>query len=169
MARIYSIHVQPAAQHYSHNSHLVMSSAAFQQVSAIVMIEHILQQLAQALGHNPDSFRTSLMIKLPDEVVKAAKAAEEAAGSAATVSRDSTAACPEDRAGSCLPHPKHHPAGPPLSTTTGKPIELFNYTLPYMWQQLQAASGYSERRAAVGAFNKANRLRKMGLALVPIR
>ncbi|WIA12062.1 hypothetical protein OEZ85_012139 [Tetradesmus obliquus] len=49
----------------------------------------------------------------------------------------------------------------------GKPIELCQYTLPYMWQQV--AGLYRQRRPAVAAFNASSRLRKRGLAMVPIR
>jgi xanthine dehydrogenase molybdopterin-binding subunit B len=67
-----------------------------------------------------------------------------------------------------MPHPKYLPReASPLATTLGKPIELCHYTLPYMWQQV--AGEYWRRRAAVAAFNSSHRLRKRGLALVPIR
>lgn len=56
-----------------------------------------------------------------------------------------------------------------LHTALGQVIEVHQYTLPYMVQQVQAASDYTARRAAVDAFNAAHTSRKRGLALVPVR
>lgn len=45
--------------------------------------------------------------------------------------------------------------------------ELF--TLPRIWEELQASARYHERLAEVRAFNKASPWRKRGIALTPCR
>jgi xanthine dehydrogenase molybdopterin-binding subunit B len=135
------------------------------QVGAIIMLEHVMQRLAAAAGRDPASFRQQHMIQLPQEVLAAA-----AAAAAADCTHDSSTASDARGADAAMavPHPKYLPQqGKALATTLGKPIELANYTLPYMWQQVAAA--YRQRRPAVDAFNASNRLRKRGLAVVPIR
>jgi hypothetical protein len=56
-----------------------------------------------------------------------------------------------------------------LRTALGQVIEVHQYTLPYMVQQVQDTSDYAARRAAVDAFNASQSSRKRGLALVPVR
>jgi xanthine dehydrogenase molybdopterin-binding subunit B len=133
------------------------------------MLEHVMQRLAAAAGRDPASFRQQHMIQLPQQVLAAA-----AAAAAADCNDDSSTASASagDAHGAdavmAILHPKYLPQqGKSLATTLGKPIELANYTLPYMWQQVAAA--YRQRRPAVDAFNASNRLRKRGLAVVPIR
>jgi hypothetical protein len=135
------------------------------------MIEHVMQSLAAAAGADPAAFRQQHIIALPQEALAAAAAA------AAVDTNDSSSKADDAPAGDALdssaaagrvPHPKYLPSeGPALCTTLGKPIELCQYTLPYMWQQV--AAEYWRRRPAVDAFNSSSRLRKRGLAVVPIR
>jgi hypothetical protein len=133
------------------------------------MLEHVMQRLAAAAGCDPASFRQQHMIQLPQQVLAAAAAAaatdcDDGSSTAAALAGDAR----EGGAATAIPHPKYLPQqGKALATTLGKPIELCNYTLPYMWQQV--AAGYRQRRPAVDAFNASHRLRKRGLAMVPIR
>ncbi|KAF6244142.1 hypothetical protein COO60DRAFT_1657546 [Scenedesmus sp. NREL 46B-D3] len=137
------------------------------KVSAIIMLEHVMQQLAAAVGSDPASFRQRHMIQLPQEALAAAAAAAAADSSDSQNSNAVDAAAAGGAGAGIMPHPKYLPQqGQALATTLGKPIELRHYTLPYMWQQVHAV--YRQRRPAVEAFNGSNRLRKRGLAVVPI-
>lgn len=45
----------------------------------------------------------------------------------------------------------------------------YNWTIPEVWSQLQASSDYTARKADVAAFNAANKWRKKGIALSPVK
>lgn len=141
------------------------------KVTAAIVIEMVLQQLASGLGSDALALRQALMLKLPDSVVAAAAAAAAAEGG------DSAQLAGSDAEPQQQPHPKHLPG---VLTAADKPLEplfcmplsplpLEQYTLPFMWQALQQRCGYSSRQAAVRAFNRQHALRKRGLALVPTR
>ncbi len=53
------------------------------------------------------------------------------------------------------------------TTPSGTPIKYLS--LPTVWQQLQDQSNYAATKAAVDAFNVANRWRKRGIALIPVK
>ena len=46
---------------------------------------------------------------------------------------------------------------------------LFDWTIPALWANAKADAGWDDRRAAVTAFNAANRWRKRGLCLMPVK
>eukprot|EP00928_Gymnodinium_smaydae_P035496 TRINITY_DN24975_c0_g1_i2.p1 TRINITY_DN24975_c0_g1~~TRINITY_DN24975_c0_g1_i2.p1 ORF type:complete len:1469 (+),score=387.34 TRINITY_DN24975_c0_g1_i2:70-4476(+) len=45
----------------------------------------------------------------------------------------------------------------------------FNWTIPTLWSQLQEQARYAQRQIDVAAFNAANRWRKRGIALSPVK
>jgi len=45
----------------------------------------------------------------------------------------------------------------------------YNWTIPEVWSQLKASSDYATRKASVAAFNAANKWRKKGIALSPVK
>lgn len=55
----------------------------------------------------------------------------------------------------------------PWGTTLGTP--QFNWLVPALWQQAKTAWKVAERRADVEAFNSANRWRKRGLCMMPVK
>jgi hypothetical protein len=143
----------------------------------IILLEMVMQQLAAALGRDPDDFRRQHMLQLPQQALAAAATA------AAAQSADATKQL-------AIPHPKYLPRSgsndssssnggsssssgsngfDPLRTPLGVMIQLHQYTLPYMMAAVEASSGYDSRRAAVAAFNAGHTTRKRGLALVPVR
>eukprot|EP00879_Flechtneria_rotunda_P005310 GHRR01005597.1.p1 GENE.GHRR01005597.1~~GHRR01005597.1.p1 ORF type:complete len:688 (+),score=262.80 GHRR01005597.1:308-2065(+) len=135
------------------------------KISAVIAIEHIMQQIAAALGQPAESFKKRNMIQLPQEALTAAAQAAAAAA-------DKTSSNELDT--STVPHPKYFAQGSNgeqsiLATAFGKPFALHQYTLPYMWQHLQDVSEYEERRQAVDKFNRYSRFKKRGLALAPVR
>ena len=164
------------------------------EVSAALILESILQQLAGRMGTDPVGLREKLMVQLPEEAVQAAVQAEAAALQAAVVDGGLDGAHPK-AAVSCdnncssshgMPHPKYLPKEEDttnssssssdsgsrkwgLITGLGSPLPLHQYTLPYMWQQLKVKAGYEARRAAVDEFNQQHRYKKRGLAMVPAR
>jgi len=46
---------------------------------------------------------------------------------------------------------------------------LMPFTLPKMWSQLKASAKYSERREAINKFNAANKWKKRGISMTPVR
>lgn len=60
---------------------------------------------------------------------------------------------------------------PPATTPFGDHIGSagYNWTIPTLWEQIQADSNYTERKAAVEKFNASNRWVKRGIALSPAK
>ncbi|KAG1670983.1 hypothetical protein FOA52_014372 [Chlamydomonas sp. UWO 241] len=59
------------------------------------------------------------------------------------------------------------PGGGDGVTALGKKVRADLYTMPRIWEELKASSGFEARLAEVAAFNAENRWRKRGLSLVP--
>jgi len=47
--------------------------------------------------------------------------------------------------------------------------EDYNWTIPALWAQCKEAAGFDDRKKAVAEFNAANRWRKRGVALQPVK
>ena len=45
----------------------------------------------------------------------------------------------------------------------------YNWTIPQVWAQLQTDADYATRKAAVATFNSANRWKKKGIAISPVK
>ena len=60
----------------------------------------------------------------------------------------------------------HTDSPAPLHTAT--PIR-YNWTIPLVWAQIQADSDYAARKASVATFNTANKWKKKGIALSPVK
>eukprot|EP00200_Dunaliella_tertiolecta_P008210 CAMPEP_0202368174 /NCGR_PEP_ID=MMETSP1127-20130417/342_1 /ASSEMBLY_ACC=CAM_ASM_000462 /TAXON_ID=3047 /ORGANISM="Dunaliella tertiolecta, Strain CCMP1320" /LENGTH=1499 /DNA_ID=CAMNT_0048963543 /DNA_START=12 /DNA_END=4511 /DNA_ORIENTATION=+ len=52
-------------------------------------------------------------------------------------------------------------------TSTGKPYKVEQYTVPRIWEELKASSGFEAKKAAVEAFNAQHQWRKRGLSMIP--
>jgi len=55
----------------------------------------------------------------------------------------------------------------PFGDTLGS--DVYNWTLPELWQQLKRDADFDTRSSAVDTFNSANRWRKRGIAMVPCK
>jgi xanthine dehydrogenase molybdopterin-binding subunit B len=140
------------------------------KVSAVLLLEQVMQSIAQALGVDSRLFREAHLLRLPPDVLTAA--------TARAVAHGDTSLQPGKVA--VLPHPRflvEEQQQPPaaarqltlLHTALGARLELEQLTLPYMWQELARIADYDTRRADADLFNKTHHLRKRGLAMVPAR